>query len=231
MGLTIGRKPAIAYLYLMETNSGHIWHTTTLHPKNMVSQCCLTLIKRLVEENEGIVERIKPGELVIRFNPARHNREFYIDLLAANGFEPVMSHDRLLVEKIRLAVIELVHKAGHVNSLIRNSDYLVERLGMSYAYLSALFSKYEHITLEKYIILHKIEKVKELLEYDEITLSEIAVRLGYSSVQYLSSQFRQVTGIAVSEYRKGGYSRTPLELIGKTEPVADGNKGNKGQAD
>ncbi len=102
-----------------------------------------------------------------------------------------------------------------MNSLIRNSDYLVERLGLSYSYLSTLFPKFEHITLEKFIILHKIEKVKELIEYEEFTLSEISLQLGYSSVQYLSNQFRQVTGISVSDYKKGENSRIPIEMIGR----------------
>ena len=193
--------------------------STTLHPKNMLCSCCITVIRSLLEGEHAIVKHIQPGRIDFSYNPAQHDKAFFIDLLTAHGFEPVMSRDEQLVEKTKWAVIELVHKAGNVNSMIRNSDYLVERLGMSYAYLSGLFSKVEHITLEKYIILHKIEKAKELIEYEEFTLSEIAVQLGYSSVQYLSSQFRQITGISVTEYKKSNLGRTPLDLIGKPPQI------------
>ncbi|MBK6966175.1 MAG: AraC family transcriptional regulator [Bacteroidales bacterium] len=150
------------------------------------------------------------------YDPLLHSESFFIEMLAFEGFEPIVSREEQIIEKTKLAVIELIHQAGNVNSLIRNSDYLVERLGLSYSYLSALFPRYEHITLEKFIILHKIEKVKELIEYDEFTLSEISLQLGYSSVQYLSNQFRQVTGISVSDYKKSGNSRIPIEMIGRS---------------
>lgn len=83
----------------------------------------------------------------------------------------------------------------------------------------------EQITLEKYIILHKIEKAKELIEYDEFTLSEIAIQLGYSSVQYLSTQFRQIAGVSVTEYKKSNLGRIPLDLIGKPLPYDQENEG------
>ena len=107
-----------------------------------------------------------------------------------------------MVEQIKLAVIELIHYYNNANSLIRNSDYLVEKLGYTYQYLSSIFSKHENITLEKYIIVQKIEKAKELLEFENYTLSEISFMMGYSSVQYLSNQFRQITGVSVSDYKK-----------------------------
>jgi AraC-like DNA-binding protein len=86
--------------------------------------------------------------------------------------------------------------------MVRNSDYLVEKFGLSYQYISSVFSKNEGVTLEKFIIRHKIEKAKELILYDELSLSEIAYMMGYSSVQYLSTQFRNVTGVSVSEFKK-----------------------------
>lgn len=185
-----------------------------LHLKNMVSSCCIRLIKNILERSGAIVVSIKMGEVEFSFDPLRHSESFYMELLASEGFASIMSREEQIVEQIKIVVIELVHKAGNVNSIIRNSDYLVERLGMSYSYLSTLFPKYEHITLEKFIIEHKIEKVKELLEYGEFTLSEIALQLGYSSVQYLSNQFRLISGISVSEYKRSGSSRIPIELIG-----------------
>lgn len=187
----------------------------TIHPKNMLCSCCIAVIRNLLEKEHAIVKHIQPGRVDFMYNPGEHNKGHFIDLLTAHGFEPIINRDEQLVEKIKLVVVELVHKAGNVNSMIRNSDYLVERLGMSYAYLSGLFSKVEQITLERFIILHKIERAKELIEYEEFTLSEIAVQLGYSSVQYLSNQFRQITGISVTEYKKSNLGRIPLDLIGK----------------
>lgn len=196
-------------------NIDETYISTTLHPKNMFCTCCLTVIRNLLEGEQAIVKHIQPGRIDFSYNPAQHDKAYFIDLITAHGFEPIMSRDEQLVENTKRAVIELVHKAGNVNSMIRNSDYLVERMGTSYSLLSGLFSKVEQITLEKYIILHKIEKAKELIEYDEFTLSEIAVQLGYSSVQYLSNQFRQITGISVTEYKKSNIGRIPLDLVGK----------------
>ncbi len=185
--------------------------------KNMVSSSCIKLTRLLLENSGARVIVLRLGEVEFEFDPLEHNEVYFTDLLASQGFEPIVSREEQIVEKTKIAVIELIHKAGNVNSLIRNSDYLVERLGLPYSYLSSLFSKFEHLTLEKFIILHKIEKVKELLDYNEFTLSEISLQLGYSSVQYLSNQFRQVTGFSVSDYKKSGISRIPLEQIGKTD--------------
>jgi len=108
----------------------------------------------------------------------------------------------IIVEQIKIAVIELVHYANNNNSIIRNSDYLMEKIGKSYQQLSNIFSEHEDQTLEKFIIAHKIEKSKRLLIQNELTLSEIAFQMGYSSVQYLSNQFKKTTGQTVSEFKK-----------------------------
>jgi AraC-like DNA-binding protein len=120
-------------------------------------------------------------------------------------------------------VIDLVHNSTY-NAMVRNSDFLVERFGLSYPYLSSLFSKHEATTLEKYTILHKIEKVKELIEYEELTLSEIAYMMGYSSVQYLSTQFKSVTGISVTEYRVSPENRRKgLDRLTPDGLISDNN--------
>ena len=99
-----------------------------------------------------------------------------------------------------------MHHLNNVDSIVRKSDYLVEKLGLSYQYLSKIFSEHEHHTLEKYIILQKIERIKHLLDSEEFTLSEIAYRMDYSSVQYLSNQFKSITGMTVSEYKESDRS-------------------------
>ncbi len=121
--------------------------------------------------------------------------------LKRNGFSLLTNKNDILVEDIRRTIIDLVHHTTY-NAMVRNSDYLVGKFGKTYPYLSSLFSKYEGITLEKYIILQKIEKVKSLIKDNELTLSEIAFMMGYSSVQYLSTQFKTITGISVSEFKK-----------------------------
>jgi YesN/AraC family two-component response regulator len=96
----------------------------------------------------------------------------------------------------------MIYYGNNLNTIIRNSDYLSDKLGHSYAYLSKIFSEKAGTTLEKYIILVRIERVKELIGYGELTLSEIAYMMGYSSVQYLSNQFKQITSYSVSEYKQ-----------------------------
>lgn len=168
----------------------------------MVCKCCVRVIKEELEKHNIIVNRIKLGEADINYNENNISESDIEKIIENNGFEIVITKEKILVEQIKTAVIELVHLANNMNSIIRNSDYLVEKLGYSYQHLSNLFSKYEPITLEKFIILHKIEKVKELIEYGDLTLSEIAFTMGYSSVQYLSTQFKNITSISVSDYKK-----------------------------
>lgn len=174
----------------------------TLYIKYMVCKCCLKVIRQELENNDIEVKRIILGEADIIYDENKITDTEIERILNTNGFELVTNKEKILVEQIKTAVIELVHMANNMNSIIRNSDYLVEKLGYSYQHLSGIFSKYEENTLEKYIILHKIEKVKEMIEYGELTLSEIAFSMGYSSVQYLSTQFKTITGISVSDYKK-----------------------------
>jgi YesN/AraC family two-component response regulator len=119
-----------------------------------------------------------------------------------------------IVEKTKVAAIELIYYANNTNSLIRNSDYISERVQLPYEKISKLFSKVTNSTLEKYIILLKIEKAKELLVKNDYSLSEISYMLGYSSVHYLSNQFKRVTGHTVSQYKSlPKPERIPLENL------------------
>lgn len=123
-------------------------------------------------------------------------------VLTDNGFELIDDRKTKLVEQIKLAIIELVHKQGEADLHINTSDYLAERLGQDYHHLSSLFSSLEGITIEKYLILQRIERVKELLVYNELSLKEIAYKLGYSSVAHLSNQFKKVTGLTPTHFRE-----------------------------
>ncbi len=187
----------------------------TFYIRNMVSSRCIRSVGdaiKLAGAHEE--EKTTLGKAVISFERGKFKKEEFVRALREEGFELIESKEEQAVEQIKVAAIELVYHANNANSLIRNSDYLSEKVGMTYNSLSKLFSERTGHTLEKYIILLKIEKAKELLSYNEYTLSEIAYMMGYSSVQYLSNQFRQITGYTVSEYKtKGINDRRPLDKL------------------
>jgi AraC family transcriptional regulator len=168
----------------------------------VVCHCCTRIIRQRLEHLPVIINHIGLGDIMLTFDNKKTDLKIIEQALTDEGFPVLVDKEKILVEDIKTAVIELIHFANNKSSIIRNSDYLVEKLGMSYQTLSTVFSKNEPMTLEKFIILHKIERVKELLEYNELTLSEIAYDMGYSSVQYLSTVFKSITGISVTEYKK-----------------------------
>jgi len=178
------------------TSSNH----RTIHVKNMVCNCCIIVLRKELALDGITIDEIRLGTLSLTIIPRKITWKKIETLLENFGFEVIHDKDKILVEQLKQAIIELVHHSTY-NAMVRNSDYLVERFNMSYPYLSNLFSRYEQTTLEKFIILHKIEKVKEQIGYGELTLSEIAYMMGYSSVQYLSTQFKTITGVSVTDYK------------------------------
>ena len=177
-----------------------------LHIKNMICSCCIRLLKMEFEKAGIEVIKARPGHVEIIYNPSQISMEQIEFIVNDLGMELIKTREHKIVEQIKTAVIELIHHSNNVDSLLRKSDYLVEKLALSYQQLSKIFSKHEPITLEKYIILNKIERIKELIDSDEYTLSEIAYMMDYSSVQYLSNQFRKETGMSVSDYKKSEQS-------------------------
>ncbi len=169
--------------------------------KNMSCLCCVKLVKRIFTDAGINVHNIDLGEAEISFDPESIALSRIAKLLAEEGMELLYDKEDQLIEQIKSAVINLVQYSTY-NAMVRNSDYLVERFNLSYQHISTIFSKHESLTLEKFIIQQKIEKVKEMIRQDELTLSEIAYMMGYSSVQYLSTQFKTVTGITVSDFKK-----------------------------
>ena len=123
-------------------------------------------------------------------------------VLIENGFELIEDKNVKLIEKIKVLIIERIHHSDETLENFSFHKYISNNLNVNYNQVSTLFSTSEGITIEKFIIHQKIEKVKELLAYDELTLSEIAYKLGYSSVQHLSNQFKQVTGFTPSAFKK-----------------------------
>jgi AraC family transcriptional regulator len=175
--------------------------------KNMVSESCVKIVKQELQRTGFInVVEVKIGEAEFYYDAQVVNLDIINTILERNGFKIIKDNNKLLVEKIKSAVIAHIFYGANTNSLLRNSDYLSEQLELPYATLSKVFSTVTGSTLEKYIILIKIEKIKELITYDEHSLSEISFMMGYSSVHYLSNQFKQVTGYTVSQYKKEGIS-------------------------
>lgn len=186
----------------------------TIHIKNMVCNRCIKVVKEELENLGYQVNSIILGEATIQTTD-KINFNLINKVLTENGFELIDSRQSRIIEKIKITIIETIRDMaeGKLND-ISFTDLLQENLNLSYQYLSTLFSSSEGITIEKYIILQKIEKVKELIVYDELSFSEIAYRLGYSSVQHLSNQFKKITGLTPSHFKKiKSFKRNPLDKI------------------
>ncbi len=196
----------------MDESPPSVKQSTILRLKNMTSHCCLRIVREELEKLGVKVNSISLGEVDITYHLTDPGFDTIRQTLSDSGFELILNREEAIVEQIKIAVIELIHLSNNSNSIIRNSDYLVDKIQLSYQYLSNLFSQHEKMTLEKFIILNKIEKVKELISYEELTLSEIAYQMGYSSVQYLSTQFKNITGLSVTEYKRDPVqNRIPLD--------------------
>ncbi|MFN3693399.1 MAG: AraC family transcriptional regulator [Ignavibacterium sp.] len=186
----------------------------TIHIKNMVCNRCIKVVKEELQKVGYIVEEITLGEVTIQ-SDLEIDFGLINKVLKENGFELIDSRHSRIIEKIKVTIIKTIEKMseGKITD-IQFSELLQENVNLSYQYLSGLFSSSEGITIEKYIILQKIEKVKELIVYDELSISEIAYRLGYSSVQHLSNQFKKVTGLTPSHFKKiKNIKRNPLDKV------------------
>lgn len=159
------------------------------------------------------VNRIELGQADIEEELTSNDKATLEKSLHALGFELIDDKKSRIIEKIKNVIIDQVHHQGDAGNT-NLSDILVGQLHHDYNYLSNLFSQVEGTTIEKYYIAQKIERVKELLVYDELSLSEIAYQLNYSSVAYLSNQFKKVTGLTPSHFKKIGQDkRKPLDEV------------------
>ena len=174
-----------------------------LHIRNMVCDRCIRVVREELEKLGYKIENIILGEAQITSDKKMVDINQIKKTLEENGFELIDDKQAKLIEEIKIALIDLIHhKSANELEKISLSKFLAEKFHQSYQHISSLFSSKEGITIEKYFIDQKIEKAKELLVYNELTLSEISYRLGYSSVQHLSNQFKKVTGFTPSEFKK-----------------------------
>ncbi|GAB1448483.1 MAG: AraC family transcriptional regulator [Bacteroidia bacterium] len=182
--------------------------------KDMIGRRCISTVERILLDFQVSAIRVSLGSAEFDCSNYPLISESLKLALEKEGFKLVKNKEEKILEQIKVAVLEMIYYGNNLNTIIRNSDYLSDKIGQPYSYLSKLFSEFTGQTLEKYIILVKIERVKELLAYNEMTLSEISYQMGYSSVQYLSTQFKQVTGFSVSDYKNMEQKpRIPLDEL------------------
>lgn len=185
--------------------------------KNMVCNRCVMVVKQELEKHGFQPENVSLGEVQLKEQDLSKEQLIRIDaMLKSNGFERIDDRKSRLIEAIKLKIIHVLHQDAALDRKSNWSTILSEELHLEYNYLSSLFSSVEGITLEHYIINQKIERAKELLFYDELNLTQIADRLGYSSVAHLSAQFKKVTGMTPSELKKSHGTasfRRPLDAV------------------
>lgn len=183
--------------------------------KNMVCNRCIKVVREDLEKLGLSVSIITLGEVEL-------SEEIDIGMLnkisialKADGFELIEDKKVKIIEKIKSQIIEIIYNKDMVLSgNVNFSDYIQKKIGLEYHYLSKLFSSTEGITIEQYFIFQKVERAKELLKYGELTLSEIAYKLGYSSVQHLSNQFKKVTGLSATDFKNMTENmRKPLDSV------------------
>ncbi|WP_044262816.1 helix-turn-helix domain-containing protein [Saccharicrinis fermentans] len=188
--------------------------TTTLHIKNMVCKRCIKVVRDEFTKLNLKIEEVELGQAKV-LSPISNAKMTEIkNVLQQNGFELIGDKKSQQIAKIKTIIIEKIHHSEKAFDSINSSDYIAKEMGLDYSYLSHLFSSVEGITIEKFTINQKIEKVKELLVYNELSLNEISYQLGYSSVQHLSAQFKKVTGLTPSHFKRlKDNKRKPLDQV------------------
>jgi len=180
----------------------------------MVSNRCKIAVKEVLKKLGLHFIVVDLGEVDIMEDISNEQREQVRVALHFSGLELMDDKKAVLIEKIKAIVVEMVH---HSNELIKTnfSDYLSQRLNYDYTYMANLFSEVQGTTIEQFIIAHKVERIKELIIYDELNITEIAYMMSYSSVAHLSNQFKKVTGLSPSHFRQmKDKKRNPIEDIG-----------------
>jgi len=188
----------------------------TLFIKNMVCARCIRTVGRMLDESGIAFKNIQLGEAILTASPNPAQLVALRACLKLEGFELLDDRNSQLIAQIKgLVVNEIHHAAAKKPESLNYSDFLARETGHEYSQLSKLFSSVEGLTIEKYIIAQKIERVKELLVYGEHSFSEIAWQTGYSSTQHLSNQFRQVTGMTPTQFKAehGQQGRKPLDAV------------------
>lgn len=185
----------------------------------MVSLRCKLLVKRELERLDVPYHSVELGVINTVDKVSTKKLNELKENLLPSGLEIIEDHKSILIERIKVVIIEMVHYTD-VLPTVNYSDYITEKLNLDYTYLSNIFSEVMGVTIQHFIIMHKIERVKELLLYNQLNLSEISYKLNYSSVAHLSSQFKKVTGLTPSHYRK-----LKIRRVNTLENIVEEGKG------
>jgi AraC family transcriptional regulator len=185
-----------------------------LYIKNMVCDRCIMAVRQQLDSLGFQYMNVQLGQVELANDPELNQLSELKEALLKKGFEVLDDKKARLVEQIKNTIVSLIQGYSEDEFNMKISALLEEKLRMDYHYLTTLFSSIEGVTIEKYVILQRIEKVKELLMYDEMNLSEIAFSLAYSSVQHLSQQFKKITGLTPSQFKQlKENNRKPLDKV------------------
>jgi AraC-like DNA-binding protein len=171
-----------------------------IYIKNMVSLRCKMVVKAELDKKKINHTIVELGEVEIMDELTEEKRIDLKSALLKYGLELMDDQRAILVEKIKKIIIEMVHYSDEIPK-VNFSEFVSKKLNQNYNHLSNLFSEVKGVTIEQFIIMHKIERVKELIIYDELNLTEIAFKMHYSSVSHLSTQFKKVTGLTLSFFK------------------------------
>jgi AraC family transcriptional regulator len=174
--------------------------------KNMVCNRCILVVRQELEKLNMLPALVTMGEIQFTEPPSTQQLRLLNENLRSLGFEILDDQRQKQIEKIKTELIKKI-QSGELEEHFSISKFLSKTLNREYSYISHLFSEVEGITVEQFFIMQKLEKVKELIIYNEMNLSEIAFRLGYSSVAHLSAQFKKMTGLTPSHFRKVGLAQ------------------------
>ncbi len=185
-----------------------------LYIKNMVCDRCIWVVRTELERLGYSVVQVELGRAVV--NEPLVDIAIIGPMLEGHGFALLKDKTTRVISQVKTLVIDLIQSGRIAELRTTLSDYLSNNIGLDYAHLSHLFSTTENLTIEKFWILQRVERAKELLSYDEMPISDIAKQLGYSSVAYLTNQFKQITGLTPAAYRDQNQNmadRNPLDWI------------------
>lgn len=181
--------------------------------KNMVCPRCVTSVEQILRKNGLGVKHVRLGEVELSNQPDEITLQRFAHDLRQTGFELLDDQKMQLIEQIKNLLIQKV-QSGNVEEHFSVSKYLTEHIFKDYSAISKLFSEVESVTIEQFFILQKIEKTKEWLIYNEQSLGQIAFDLGYSSTQHLSNQFKKLTGMTPSQFKRlGAIQRKPIDSV------------------
>ena len=184
----------------------------------MVSNRCKMVVKEELKKLGLHFIVVDLGEVEVMEDMTVEQQEQLKKALLLSGLELMDDKRAVLIEKIKNVITEMIHYSDE-QPKVNYSDFISEKLDYDYTYLSNLFSEVKGITIQQFIIIHKIERAKELLLYDELSLTEISYKLHYSSVAHLSNQFKKVTGLTPSHFKQlKDKKRSPIEDIGADRP-------------